>query len=115
MKKTIAGSVPASFEEAGRRDRSALWFYRTRYGLAAPVWTAAAPCVDLTTAAKSNGLPVDIVTNSNAYHDFDHPSFLFTRSMVWHSPRPAPVKSIQERILPARADAIMRVPAFLAR
>jgi dienelactone hydrolase len=115
MKKTIAGSVPASFEEAGRRDRSALWFYRTRYGLVAPVWTAAAPCVDLTTAAKSNGLPVDIVTYPNAYHDFDHPNLpihtidglAFTASgtgQVHTGTNPA-----------ARADAIMRVPAFLAR
>ena len=78
-------------------------------------WTAAAPCVDLTTAAKSNSLPVDIVTYPNAYHDFDHPNLpihtidglAFTASGTGHvhtGTNPA-----------ARADAITRVPTFLAR
>jgi len=78
-------------------------------------WTAAAPCVDLSAAAKSGGLPVDIVTYPNAYHDFDHPNLpvhtidglAFTASGTGHAhtgTNPA-----------ARADAIARVPAFLAR
>jgi dienelactone hydrolase len=78
-------------------------------------WTAAAPCADLSTAAKSNGLPVDIVTYANAYHDFDHPNLpvhtidglAFTASGTGHvhtGTNPA-----------ARADAITRVPVFLAK
>jgi dienelactone hydrolase len=78
-------------------------------------WTAAAPCVDLSRNAKANGLPVDIVTYPNAYHDFDHPGLpvhtvdglAFTASGTGHvhtGTDPA-----------ARADAIARVPAFLAK
>jgi dienelactone hydrolase len=78
-------------------------------------WTAAAPCVDLTTAAKANGLPVDIVTYPNAYHDFDHPNLpihtidglAFTASGTGH------VHTGTNSA--ARADAITRVPTFLAR
>jgi dienelactone hydrolase len=78
-------------------------------------WTAAAPCVDLSKNARSNGLSVDIVTYPNAYHDFDHPSLpvhtidglAFTSSGTGHAHTgtdPA-----------ARADAIARVPTFLAK
>lgn len=78
-------------------------------------WTAAAPCVDLGTAAKSNGLAVDIVTYPNAYHDFDHPNLpvhtieglAFTASGSGHAHTGTNAA--------ARADAITRVPAFLAR
>jgi dienelactone hydrolase len=78
-------------------------------------WTAAAPCVDLSTAAKSSGLAVDIVTYPNAYHDFDHPDLpvhiidglAFTASGTGHVHTGTNAA--------ARADAITRVPAFLAR
>jgi dienelactone hydrolase len=82
---------------------------------AADDWTAAAPCADLVTAGKPNGLPIDIVTYPDAYHDFDHPNLpihtidglAFTASGTGHvhtGTNP-----------PARADAITRVSAFLAR
>ena len=94
-----------------------LW--RTRMPLlvligAADDWTAALPCVDLIAAAKTSGAIADIVTYPNAYHDFDHPNLpihtidglAFTASgtgQVHTGTNPA-----------ARADAIARVPAFLA-
>jgi dienelactone hydrolase len=82
---------------------------------AADDWTAAPPCADLIAAAKASGAIADIVTYPNAYHDFDHPNLpihtidglAFTASgtgQVHTGTNPA-----------ARADAIMRVPAFLAR
>ena len=78
-------------------------------------WTPAAPCIELSTTAKSDGLPVDIVTYPNAYHEFDEPN--------------APIRTIDGLASTAagnghahvgtnseaRADAITRVPSFLAR
>jgi dienelactone hydrolase len=65
-------------------------------------------------AAKAAGELVDIVTYPGAYHDFDHPSlkvhtqdglaFTASGTGVAHTgTNPA-----------ARADALVRVPAFLA-
>jgi len=82
---------------------------------AADDWTAAQPCVDLIAAAKAAGANADIVTYPDAYHDFDHPDLpvhiveglAFTASgtgRVHTGTNPA-----------ARADAIKRVPAYLAR
>jgi dienelactone hydrolase len=78
-------------------------------------WTPAAPCLALTDAALGRGEPVEIRTYPGAFHDFDHPGsrvrertgLAFTASgsgvaMVGTDPA-------------ARADAIRRVPAFLAR
>lgn len=78
-------------------------------------WTAAAPCHDLATAAKAAGEDVQIVGYPGAYHDFDHPdlpvhtvsglAFASSGTGVAHTgTNPA-----------ARADALTRVPAYLAR
>ncbi len=78
-------------------------------------WTAAQPCRDMVAAAKAVGVSVDIVAYPGAYHDFDHPNlpvhtldhlaFASSGTGVAHTgTNPA-----------ARADAILRVPAFLAR
>jgi dienelactone hydrolase len=78
-------------------------------------WTPAAPCHDLATAAKAAGEAVDLVTYPGAYHDFDHPdlpvkqvkglAFTANGDGVAHTgTNPA-----------ARADAIQKVPAFLAQ
>jgi len=37
-------------------------------------WTPAAPCKILVARAKEQGHQADIVTFSNAFHDFDHPN-----------------------------------------
>jgi dienelactone hydrolase len=78
-------------------------------------WTAAAPCHDLVTAAKAAGESVEIIGYAGAYHDFDHPNlpvhtieglaFASSGTGIAHTgTSPA-----------ARADALIRVPAFLAR
>jgi dienelactone hydrolase len=75
-------------------------------------WTAAEPCRQL---AKTGGASVSLVTYQGAYHDFDSPTgrlrerrglaFTADKSGVAH----------QGTDPKARADAIARVPAFLAR
>jgi dienelactone hydrolase len=82
---------------------------------AADDWTAATPCEALVARAKASAEPASIVVYPDAYHDFDHPNlavhtraglaFTATRSTSAHTgTNPA-----------ARADALIRVPAFLAR
>jgi dienelactone hydrolase len=75
-------------------------------------WTAAEPCREL---AKAGGSSVSIVVYPGAYHDFDSPNgrlrerrglaFTADKSGVAH-------QGIDPK---ARADAITRVPGFLAR
>lgn len=78
-------------------------------------WTPAAPCQEMVAAARSRGAPVEIVTYPAAYHDFDVPNEPVRQSqglafsgngsgMAHHGTDPA-----------ARADAIKRVPQWLAR
>jgi dienelactone hydrolase len=78
-------------------------------------WTPPEPCRALALAARSRGEPVEIQVYPGAFHDFDHPGLdprqrtglAFTASgngtaMIGTHPD-------------ARADALRRVPAFLAR
>ncbi len=78
-------------------------------------WTPPAPCRLLAASAAARGEAVDIKLYPGAFHDFDHPrrplvqrdALAFTatgsgRATVGTNPE-------------ARADAIERVPAFLAR
>ena len=78
-------------------------------------WTAAQPCKDMVAAAKAAGVDVQLVTYPGAYHDFDHPdlkvhtldhlAFASSGTGIAHTgTNPA-----------ARADAIVRVPAYLAQ
>jgi dienelactone hydrolase len=78
-------------------------------------WTPALPCRVLAERAQASGEPVSIVTYPGAYHDFDHPNLAvhvvhglaYTadgRGSAHTGPNPG-----------ARADAIGRVLAFLAR
>ena len=82
---------------------------------AADDWTPAKPCSELVDAARNSGAPADIVLYPGAYHDFDHPNLpvrthnglVYTgngRGVAHTGTDPA-----------ARADALLRVPAFLAR
>jgi dienelactone hydrolase len=78
-------------------------------------WTAAAPCRELTDKAKAAGAPVSIVVYAGAYHGFDSPNsplrerrglaFTANKTGVAH----------QGTDPAGRADAIARVPAFLAK
>jgi dienelactone hydrolase len=76
-------------------------------------WTPARPCVDLAEGAKRAGEPVEIVTYPGAFHYFDAPDVsLRVRQNI------AGTKSGTATIgtdPAARADAIRRVPEYLAR
>jgi dienelactone hydrolase len=82
---------------------------------AADDWTAAQPCADLVAAAKANGANADIVTYPTAYHDFDHPN-LPVHTIDGLAFTASGTGSVHTGTNPAaRADAIKRVPAYLAR
>jgi dienelactone hydrolase len=78
-------------------------------------WTPEAPCGDLASAAKAAGEPVEIVTYPGAYHDFDHPDLAvkIVKGLAFtaNGDGVAHTGTNPE----ARADAIKRVPAFLAQ
>lgn len=78
-------------------------------------WTPAAPCQALAAAASARGEAVDIKLYKNAYHDFDHPRRVIAeRKNLAFSARgdgSATAGTNPE----ARQDALVRVPAFLAR
>jgi dienelactone hydrolase len=76
-------------------------------------WTPAAPCVALGERARAGGAPVEVVTYPGAYHDFDAPSTpVRVRTNVATT---ASGRATVGTDPAARADAITRVPAFLAR
>ncbi|MBI3709992.1 MAG: dienelactone hydrolase family protein [Proteobacteria bacterium] len=76
-------------------------------------WTPAPPCIAFVEQAKAKGSPLDITVYPRAYHDFDAPNQpLRARSGL------ATVASGTAHAgtdPAARADAIIRVPAFFAR
>lgn len=78
-------------------------------------WTPPGPCEELTRAARARGEPVDLRLYKGAYHNFDHPS-LETRTRTGlaftaDGSGTAHVGTDPE----ARADALVRVPAFLGQ
>jgi dienelactone hydrolase len=78
-------------------------------------WTPAAPCQALAKAAVARGEAVDIKLYKNAYHDFDHPQRRLTeRTDLAFSAR-GDGRATAGTNPEARADALVRVPAFLAR
>ena len=82
---------------------------------AADDWTAAKPCEDMVAAAKAAGETVDIVTYPGAYHDFDHPDLpLHTQDGLAFTSSGTGTAHTGTNPA-ARADALVRVPAFLAR
>ncbi len=82
---------------------------------AADDWTPAAPCRDLEADSKTAGAPVTLVTYPGAYHDFDHPNQPVRRhkGLAYTADGSGIAHSGTDPA--ARADAILRVPAFLAR
>ena len=80
---------------------------------AADVWTPLAPCKSFLDGAIARGSPVDLVAYPGAYHGFDAPN---------NPQRELPDYRTRAGVVPiigtdpaARADALLRVPAFLDR
>jgi dienelactone hydrolase len=79
----------------------------------ADVWTPAAPCQEFIAGVAARGAPVSMQVYPGAYHAFDAPNV---------SKRERPEYITRAGIVPiiatdpiARADALQRVPDFLAR
>ena len=79
----------------------------------ADVWTPAAPCHSLLSAAAARGAPVSQQIYPGAYHDFDFPDLARTERPEFATS--AGVVPITGTDPLARADALQRVPGFLAR
>jgi len=77
------------------------------------VWTPAGPCQALADSASSRGVPVEFHAYPGAYHDFDWPG-LKRRELQAYATRDGVVPITGEDPA-AHADALERVPAFLAR
>jgi dienelactone hydrolase len=78
------------------------------------VWTPLAPCRDfLATDAAASGAPLALQTYPGAYHDFDWPDL--PRRELPQYRTASGVVPIVATDAAARADALARVPAFLAR
>jgi dienelactone hydrolase len=80
---------------------------------AADVWTPLAPCQSFIAAAVARGSQIDLHTYAGAYHAFDAPNLPLRRLPQFTTP--AGVVPIVATDPAARADALQRVPAFLAR
>ena len=78
----------------------------------ADVWTPAAPCKEFIDDAAARGAPSEIVLYAGAFHAFDVPN-LPRRELPDYRTR-AGVVPIVGTDPAARADALQRVPAFLA-
>jgi len=82
---------------------------------AADDWTSAQPCVDLVARAKADGANADIVTYPGAYHDFDQPD-LRVHSVGGLAYTASGTGRVHTGTNPeARADAVKRISAYLAR
>ena len=81
---------------------------------AADDWTPAQPCRDLVADAKAEGEPVSIKIYPDAYHDFDHPNLPIRlhRGLAYTADGGSHAQTGTNPA--ARADALTRVPAFLA-
>lgn len=79
----------------------------------ADVWTPAAPCKSFIEGAVARGSPAEFVLYPGAYHAFDAPN-VSIRELPKYITR-AGVVPIVGTDPAARADAMQRVPAFLAR
>jgi dienelactone hydrolase len=81
----------------------------------ADTWTPAEPCRQLVRAVQGGGRDATLVTYPNAVHEFDHPDRKPTRrtglAFTGDDSGEAMVGTDPE----ARADALLRVPAFLRR
>ncbi len=79
---------------------------------AADNWTLPGPCRDLAATARARGAPVELTLYPGAYHDFDHPGLPLRERRNVASTRSGTAMIGTDPA--ARADALARVPAFLA-
>jgi dienelactone hydrolase len=78
-------------------------------------WTPPGPCEGLVMAARARGEPADIVIYPGAVHDFDHPSLRHRQREGLAFSANGDGKARVGTDPEARADALARVPRFLAR
>ncbi len=76
-------------------------------------WTPAAPCRDLAEKARAAGAATTLVTYDNAYHDFDHPDSPVRERTGLAFTGDKSGRAFSGTDAKARADAIVRVPAYL--
>ena len=77
-------------------------------------WTPAAPCSELAAAARRRGQNVEITLYPGAHHDFDHPGMrLHLRRGLAFTANGAGTAMLGTDPA-ARADVLLRLPAFLA-
>ena len=78
-------------------------------------WTGAPACQGMAEASRARGEPVEITVYPGAYHDFDHPNLpVRERRSLAYTANGDGVAHVGTDPA-ARADALRRVPAFLAR
>lgn len=82
---------------------------------AADDWTPAAPCQSLATNAAAEREPVSIEIYPGAYHDFDHPNLSIKSHSDLAYTGDGSGQAHTGTDPAARRDALVRVPAFLAR
>jgi dienelactone hydrolase len=104
----------------GCRGQSESNSFRTRMPLLiligeADDWTPAAPCELLAKEARSRGEPVEIKLYKDAFHDFDHPNSPLRQRDNLAFTASGRGTATQGTNPEARQDALLRVPAFLAR
>ena len=78
-------------------------------------WTGAGPCQTLADDAARRGDAVSIVVYPGAYHDFDHPNLPVRERGGLAYTADGNGQAHVGTNPAARADALRRVPAFLAR
>ncbi|MGL4727295.1 MAG: dienelactone hydrolase family protein [Bosea sp. (in: a-proteobacteria)] len=78
-------------------------------------WTPLGPCEGLVTAARARGEPAEIVVYKGAVHDFDHPNLTPRERDGLAFSAGGEGKARVGTDPEARADALVRVPKFLAR
>jgi dienelactone hydrolase len=76
-------------------------------------WTPAAPCRDYAAKATAAGSTISFITYDNAYHDFDYPNLPIRERTGLAYTGDNSGRAFIGTDGPARADAIVRVPAFL--
>ncbi len=94
--------------------------WRTRIPLlvlmgAADDWTPPGPCSGLIDAAQTRGEDARIILYNGAFHDFDHPSLKIREREGLAFTANGTGKASVGTDPAAREDALVRVPAFLAR
>ena len=78
-------------------------------------WTGADACQAMAEAARARGEPVEITIYPNANHEFDHPNLpIRERRGLAYTVSGDGIAHVGTDTV-ARADALLRVPAFLAR